>query len=287
MEDENYVYKSEVNWSLLTEGLTLPVDNQVVFARNMGDFLHRGESKATTLYLNGRGYKAQIRNVNFDKKFKRKKDTLQIRYPKNGELAQALRIHFSKSYNYLKLQRELRPDGDRSMISLPDEFKEYLAIYTTEYDDSYILETIEASSIFYLRQAILDHSERTIEASLNCDIDDKDAAILKDERIVKIRKLNRKIGDNLKLLYGFRCQICGQLVGENYGSHVIETHHIDYFIKSLNNDSDNQLVVCPNHHSIIHQVNPIFDRKSLLYLYPNGLKEGLKLNYHISNHKNI
>lgn len=284
MEDENYVYKSEVNWSMLTEGLTLPVENQVVFARNMGNFLHRGESKAITLYLNGRGYKAQIRNVNFDKRFNRKKDTLQIRYSKNGELAQALRLHFSKSYSYLKLQRELRPDGDRSMISLPDEFKEYLAIYTTEHEDSYILETIEASSISYLRQVIHDQSERTIEASLNCDIDDKGAAILKDERIVKIRKLNRKIGDNLKLLYGFRCQICGQLVGEIYGSHIVETHHIDYFIKSLNNDSDNQLVVCPNHHSIIHQVNPIFDRKSLLYLYPNGLKEGLKLNYHIFTH---
>jgi 5-methylcytosine-specific restriction protein A len=50
--DETYVYKSEVNWSLLTEGLTLLVENQVVFARNMGHFLHRGEAKAITLYLN-------------------------------------------------------------------------------------------------------------------------------------------------------------------------------------------------------------------------------------------
>jgi hypothetical protein len=62
---ENYAYKSEVNWSLLTEGLTLPVGNQVIFARNMGKFLHRGEAKAITLYLNGKGYRAQIRNVNF------------------------------------------------------------------------------------------------------------------------------------------------------------------------------------------------------------------------------
>ena len=107
MEYENYVYKSEVNWSMLTEGLTLPIENQVVFARNMGNFLHRGESKNITLYLNGKGYGAQIRNVDFDPRFKRKKDTLQIRYPKNGELAQALRLCFSKSYSYLRLQREL------------------------------------------------------------------------------------------------------------------------------------------------------------------------------------
>lgn len=44
------------------------------------DLLNRGKSKDITLYLNGKSYKAQIRNVNFDLKFKRKKDTLQIRY---------------------------------------------------------------------------------------------------------------------------------------------------------------------------------------------------------------
>lgn len=113
-----------------------------------------------------------------------KKDTLQIRYPQNAEFAQALRFCFSKSYNYLKHQRELRPDGDRSMIVLPEEFKEYLAIYTTQYEDSYILETIGAEDILVLKHAVYDQSERTVEADLNYDIKDKDATILKDERIV-------------------------------------------------------------------------------------------------------
>lgn len=281
MEYEDYVYKSEVNWSMLTEGITLPVENQVVFARNMGNFLHRGESKSITLYLNAKGYGAQIRNVNFDSRFKRKKDTLQIRYPKNGELAQALRRCFSKSYSYLKLQRETRPDGDRTMIALTEEFKEYLAIYTTEYEDSYILETIEAEDILFFKNAVHDQSEQTVEMDLSYDIKDKDATIFMDERILKIRKLNKKIGDNLKLLYGFRCQICGQFIGENYGAQVVEAHHIDYFINSFNNDLNNQLIVCPNHHSIIHQVNPVFDRKTLLYLYPNSMHEGLMLNFHL------
>ena len=30
---DNYVYKKEVDWSLLMEGLTLPIDNQVVFGK--------------------------------------------------------------------------------------------------------------------------------------------------------------------------------------------------------------------------------------------------------------
>ncbi len=42
---DNYVYKKEVDWTLLVEGLTLPIENQVVFGNIMGRFLKRGESK--------------------------------------------------------------------------------------------------------------------------------------------------------------------------------------------------------------------------------------------------
>ncbi len=278
---ENYVYKTEVNWSLLTEGLTLPVENQVIFARNMGKFLHRGEVKPITLYLNGKGYRAQIRNVNFDSRFNSKNDTLQIRYTRNGHLAQALKACFSKSYNYIKAQREIRLRDNRSIIKLPEGYKEYLAIYTTAYEDTYILETIEAEDIISIKKAVQNQSELAMEAKFNYDIEDKTASIFEDERILKFRKLSRKIGENLKLFYDYRCQICGQYVGEEYGAKVAEAHHIDYFVQSLNNDANNQLIVCPNHHSIIHETNPVFNRKKLIYLYPNGVQEGLMLNQHL------
>ena len=278
---EHYVYKTEVNWSLLAEGLTLSVENQVIFARNMGKFLQRGESKPINIYLNGRSYTAQIRNVNFDARFKRIKDTLQIRYPYNGDLAQALQASFLKSYDFILRQREIRPAGDRAIIRLPEEFKEYLVIYTTEYDDSYIFETITAGDIVLLKQVVKKQPERVLESNFNFDIIDESSRILEDERIVRIRKLNRKIGDNLKLLYDNRCQICGKLIGEEYDASVIEAHHIDYFVNSLNNDTSNQLIVCPNHHGIIHEANPVFDRRQLIYLYPNGIREGLAINKHL------
>lgn len=41
----NYVYKKEIDWSVLMEGFTLPLENQVVFLQNMDKFLKRGESK--------------------------------------------------------------------------------------------------------------------------------------------------------------------------------------------------------------------------------------------------
>ena len=278
---ENYVYKKEVDWSLLQDGFTLPIENQVIFGRTMGHFLKRGESKDIILYLYDKSYKAKIYNVNFDEKHHRKKDTLQIRYSKNSELAKALQGYFITSYQYILNQRHIRDAADRTIIRLPGNLKEYLAIYTTAYEDSYLIETIVVEDILELKAAMQGQQERIMEANFNYDVKDSHAALLESERIVKIRKLNKKIGDNLKLLYDYRCQICGRFIGENYGSHIIEAHHIDYFVNSLNNDANNQLIVCPNHHSIIHDVNPIFDRRRLMYIYPNGFKEGLALNYHL------
>jgi len=132
-----------------------------------------------------------------------------------------------------------------------------------------------------LRKTVRDKQERHFETVFNYDSEDSSAGILESERVVKIRKLNKKIGDNLKLLYGYRCQLCGKLIGEEYGSHIAEAHHIDYFVKSLNNDANNQMIVCPNHHSIIHDANPEFDRKRLLYVYKNGLEQRLVINKHL------
>ncbi|WP_295089169.1 HNH endonuclease [Ruminococcus sp.] len=275
--DENYVCKKEVDWSLLNEGLTLPQDNQVVFGQVMGRFLRRGESKEITLYLDNKSYKAKIVNVNNPIE-KRKKDAYQIRYTKNGELAQALQKCFFKSYQYIKTAREKRSKDDRSIVKLPDEYKEYLVIYTTVYDDTYILESIKTDELQILKNNITTKDERYIEDLFNNDIDDRAGLF---NGISKIRKLNRKIGDNLKLLYGFRCQICGELVGENYGTKIAEAHHIDYFSISLNNNSNNQLVLCPNHHRIIHKLNPIFNRENLSYSFPDGYNERLKINLHL------
>jgi predicted restriction endonuclease len=167
------------------------------------------------------------------------------------------------------------------MIKVPEDRKEYLAIYTTEYDDTFLLEPIVSSEIMALRQIVAGKTERNFEADFDSEITDEKASLSTQLQIVKIRKLNRKIGENLKLLYGYRCQICGRLIGEEYGSHIAEAHHIDYFVNSLNNDANNQMILCPNHHSIIHDVNPVFDRKRLIYIYKNGLEEKLMLNQHL------
>lgn len=280
MELENYVYKKEIDWSTLMEGFTLPLDNQVIFLRNMENFLQRGQSKIIHFFMNGKTYDAKIVNMNNSVE-KRRKDAYQIRYSRNGELSQALQQYFFKSMSYIKMIRESRDPKDRSYIKMPDGLKEYLAIYTTEYEDTFLLEPIAQDDFQVMKKAIQGMRERTVENEIEYEMEDKSSGIEKKLQIVKIRKLNRKIGENLKLLYGYRCQICGQVIGEKYGSHIAEAHHIDYFVNSLNNDANNQMIVCPNHHSIIHDANPVFDRRRMVYRFDNGVEERISLNKHL------
>lgn len=278
---ENYVYKKEVDWSLFNYGFAIPLEYQVVFKQIADRFIGRGESQIIHLYLNGKAYDAKLNNNRIADKFGNRADIVQIRYTQNSELAVALRGLFQRSYAYIDGIKKLQEPGSKKHITLPEEYKEYLAVYTTEYDDSYVLEAIAADEMETLKEVVRGKQEQLVEAEIDYVEKDEGAGLRINQRLVKIRKLNRLIGENLKLLYGYRCQICGQLIGEEYGTHVVEAHHIDYFVNSLNNDADNQMIVCPNHHSIIHDANPVFDRRRRIYMYANGAEQRLVLNKHL------
>ena len=124
--------------------------------------------------------------------------------------------------------------------------------------------------------------EHSVEAAFNYDIADGNSGWELQIQEAKIRKLNRKIGENLKRLYGYRCQICGKVIGEQYALYIAKAHHIDYFVHSLNNDANNQMIICPNHHSIIHDADLIFDRTRMVYRFDNGVEEKLILNKHLT-----
>lgn len=184
MESENYVYKKEIDWSTLMEGFTLPLDNQVIFLRNMENFLQRGQSKIIHFFMNGKTYDAKIVNMNNSVE-KRKKDAYQIRYPRNGELSQALQQYFFKSMSYIKMIRESRDPKDRSYIKMPDGLKEYLAIYTTEYEDTFLLEPIAQDDFQVMKKAIQGMRERTVENEIEYEMEDKSSGIEKKLQIVK------------------------------------------------------------------------------------------------------
>lgn len=126
-------------------------------------------------------------------------------------------------------------------------------------------------------------SEFDIETYLN--FDDDTAAMNTTVKSMVERTYSKKKIDMLKRLYAYRCQICGKKVGEEYGANIVEAHHIKYFSKSVDNSSNNILILCPNHHSLVHALNPEFDYDELQYIYPNGRIDKVVLNLHLAHSK--
>ena len=111
-------------------------------------------------------------------------------------------------------------------------------------------------------------TEEEIEALFNAE--DETAGFLYREGLIKIRKLNKQIIDNLKKVYKGECQLCGQNLGEQYGKEIVQAHHIEYFSKSQNNNSTNIVILCPNCHALIHKCNPIYERATFSFKFDNG-----------------
>ncbi len=284
MQSNFYIYKKEVDWSVLQQGFTIPVSIQVAFRQLIKDSLPRGTTKNVSLIFDNQTYDAKLINQNFDEqKYPTHKDIIQFRYEPSSPIANKMREIFSSSYNYfLEFKaRDVLQEYRKRPIPISEDRKEYLAIYTTQFEDAFLLGNFTVQDSRKVEKEVESFDEDEFEMAVNYEQKDLTARIERKPRLAKIRKLDRSICDNLKLLYNYRCQITGENFCEHYGVSVVEAHHIDYFTKSLNNNSDNILVVSPNYHRLIHKLNPIFDRKNLAFIFPNGLREAIKTNLHL------
>jgi hypothetical protein len=117
--------------------------------------------------------------------------------------------------------------------------------------------------------------KRTLAAIYNHDR----IAVLHEvpKRMVTVEQFTRNqfLVDNLKSYYENRCQVCGKDFLPDYGVAFSETHHVQYLAQGGLDVSGNIVVICPNHHRIIHATNAHFNHQTLAYEYPNGLHEQL------------
>lgn len=277
--DESYIYRKEVDWSLLHEGLTIPVRLQVAF-RSLLTGYERGVGRKVTLLVDGQPFEAMLINQNFDReKYTRHADVVQIRFTVRSGLPQKLRQLFPASYVYLKKERE-QVVGKK--VRLPEDSREYFVLYTTARPDVFVVEAITRSELYEANSVLAGVSEEEFERFGDFARRDESASIVTRPQLAKVRRLDRSIGEDLKSLYDFRCQICGENFGKPYDQRVVEVHHIIQFVRSMNNDYDNLMVICPNHHTVIHKTDPVFDRQLLTLSYPNGYQEVLKLDRHFN-----
>jgi len=277
--DESYIYRKEVDWSLLHEGLTIPVRLQVAFRSLLSGF-ERGVGRKVILLVNGQSFEAMLINQNFDReKYARHADVVQIRFTARSGLPQMLRQLFPVSYTYLKKERELIVG---KKVRLPENSREYIVLYTTARPDVFAMESITCSELYEANSVLAGVSEEEFERFDYIARRDESASIVTRPQLAKVRRLDRSIGEDLKALYDYRCQICDVNFGKPYEQKVVEAHHIIQFVKSMNNDYDNLMVLCLNHHTVVHKTDPIFDRQTLKLSYPNGYHEVLRLDKHFN-----
>lgn len=85
------------------------------------------------------------------------------------------------------------------------------------------------------------------------------------EQVLEVFARNRRHVRELKEKYEGKCQICGSVPFEGKLGDISEAHHIHWLSRGGSDILDNLVLLCPNHHSAIHALDPEFDRKELVF----------------------
>ena len=276
-----FIYQKTIDRSTLRQGFQIPVECHDLLRAMPGGMPQHGETRRIKILIDGVEYDALLKNQGFDRnKYDGHADVLQVRYSEGSALVKRLRQVFCATWNYVEQIKNMPENINRKFtICIPEEHQEFLALSATTLPNIFVADCITAEVKSGVREEMAAMSELDFETFEPRE--DKNAGIKKVTRLQKVRQLDRSLGDSLKRLYNFRCQMTGEKVGEPYDAMVIEAHHIIPFTESMNNDTSNIIVISPSYHRIIHKAKPIFDRNDLAFRFPNGLIEKIKIDKHL------
>jgi len=281
--ERNFIMQKRVDWSLLNQGMTIPVSVCVLLKSWNKDILTHGHQIDIKVVIDGKSFDAKLKNQNFvQENWEGHKDVIQIRYSPNSPLAKQLRAVFHKSYAYFYEQKVVL--GKRGRIPMPENIQEYIRLYLVDSLNMIYMECCFSEDYEQLASTLSTIPEEIYEASDDDKffLADSTAAVVKKQLLVKYRKMDRSIIRMLKEFYDYRDEISGEKIGSEYGDSVVEAHHIEYFTASQNNDSTNIIIISPNYHRIIHKNNPHFNRKKFQFEFLNGEVLKLKLYDHLT-----
>ena len=250
---------------------------------NLDEDLPVGQSKTIEVLLDGKSYFLKIQNQKFNRqKYQDHVPIIRIMYGSCG-FSDYLKKVFSATWEWLELQKNEKSRFPR-VNEIPQSLKEYFSLFSTDKKNVFKAECTTVHDLaIYHRDFIDIVDEDLAELQLNYSHLDKTADLIEKKIVMKVRKLDRSLIDNLKELYCYQCQICRINFRDKYNEDIAEAHHIKPFIESYNNDTDNLMILCPNHHRLLHKANPKFIRNKLMFRYPNGFEEKLLLNRHLKN----
>ena len=277
-----FLYQKLIDRSTLRQGFQIPVEFHHLLKAMPNGMPKYGETRIIKIVIDGVGYDALLKNQGFDRnKYDGHAEVIQIRYSEGSKLVKRLREVFSSTWNYVESIKNLPENINRKFtIRIPEEHQEFLALSTTNLPNVFVADCMTTAIKAEVKTEVSTMTELDFETFEPRE--DKNAAIKEISRLQKVRQLDRSIGDSLKLLYDYRCQMTGEKVGDEYNALVVEAHHIIPFTISLNNDTSNIIILSPSYHRIIHKAKPEWDSKNLSFTFPNGLVETVKLNKHLN-----
>lgn len=280
--DGGFILQKTVDWSLLNDGFTIPVSAYSSLKAWDKSILTHGASKDIKILIDGDLYDAKLKNQNFEQaNWAGHSDVIQIRYSRLSDLALKLRNVFKTSYDYLYTQKQLLGKSKKQIL-LPDSIHEFIRLFITTSSNVLCIDCCPNDLYTTLADTLKTVPEEVYESVDDVFFkEDKTSTYVQKELLIKYRKYDRSIINQLKELYHYCDQISGEKIGELYGESVVEAHHIDYFTKSQNNDSTNIIIISPNYHRIIHKNNPHFNRKEYRFEFENGEVLPLKLYDHL------
>lgn len=221
-------------------------------------------------------------------------------YQTRREAFEKISSHFERENNYLKLRRDefdALPESSshrngwnkraaaKDVISLAAYLRQFSFAELTELVTALIHnkqsldnQEITFSTALEAETAAKSYSEEELEQIINFVDDNATVKIKTGSRAVRV--YDPKIILQLKQLYHGTCQICN-CRPLDLSVDICEAHHIDHFAKSHNNNASNIIILCPNHHRAMHKLQPMFDAERLIFVYPDGKEENVKLNLHL------
>ena len=276
-----FLYQKLIDRSSLRQGFQIPVEFHHLLKMMPNGMPLHGQTRHIKVVIDGVRYDAQLKNQGFDRnKYDGHAEVIQIRYSEGSDLVKRLREVFSSTWNYVESVKNLPENINRKFaIRIPEEQQEFLALSTTNIPNVFVADCITTAVKAAVKTEVSTLTELDFETFEPRE--DKNAAIKQVTRLQKVRQLDRSIGDSLKLLYDYHCQMTGEKVGDKCNALVVEAHHIIPFTESMNNDTSNIIVLSPSYHRIIHKAKPIFDHEQLAFCFQNGLIEKVKLNKHL------
>lgn len=173
-------------------------------------------------------------------------------------------------YNYISKRKneKYRSELSKYIIELPNVvyISSQDAIYQTMYNiaklnemsiDEYI------SSLGYVRSKN-GNTIKELTDEINEIIDLEENEIRKKETSQKKIERNHQLIDRLKRVYDYECQLCSKEqrmpIEKQDGTKYVEVHHIKNLSEEYDEEGtldrvNNLIVVCPNHHKMLHYHN--------------------------------